>query len=209
MARGHITIIDDDPDVRKGLARLMSVTGYTTEVYPSAEAFLLNRTRWKRPGCLLLDVHMPGIDGLVLQQRIMCQSQPLPIIFLTGHGNIPMSVRAMKAGAVDFLLKPFDPETLLKAVGIAVERDAETHEVMTRHQGLTVRERQVFTHLLTGKLNKETAESMGISEKTVKYHRANVLRKFKVKSVVELVHIANKLGIEPTDSGVAQTTVNG
>jgi len=202
MPTGTVFIVDDDADVRKSVARMLKVAGYTVEAFASAEHFLAAH-RHEGPGCLILDVQMPGIDGLTLQEQMAHGESALPIIFITGHGDVPMCAQAMKAGAVDFLPKPFDAKVLLKAVADAVSKD--THDVarqderrmlQARLDTLTAREREVFQHLLTGKLNKQVAAGIGITEKTVKYHRGNVFQKFGVTSVAQLVHIAQKLGIE-------------
>ncbi len=201
---GKITVfvVDDDPSVRRSLGRLLATTGYAVELFASADTFL-DRHRHEGPGCLILDVQLPGMDGLALQEQITHQEDALPIIFISGHADIPISVRAMKTGALDFLPKPFDAEAMLAAVAAAVARDAdgaarhaERRALRCRYDTLTLREREVFAFLLTGMLNKQIGAEIGIAEKTVKYHRGNVFRKFGVKSVAELVRIAEKLGIE-------------
>ncbi len=201
--KGTVFLVDDDPSVRKGVSRLLSTAGYAVEVFASADAFL-ERHCHEGPGCLILDVQLPGIDGLTLQEQLAHREDALPIIFISGHGDIPMSVRAMKAGALDFLPKPFDADALLKVVGAAVEKDAgeaaqhaERRALRCRYAALTPREREVFAHLLTGKLNKQIGAEIGITEKTVKYHRANVFRKFGVTSTIELARIAGKLDLAP------------
>lgn len=201
--KGTVFLVDDDPSVRKGVSRLLSTAGYAVEVFASADAFLEQHCH-EGPGCLILDVQLPGIDGLTLQEQLAHREDALPILFISGHGDIPMSVRAMKAGALDFLPKPFDADALLKVVGAAVEKDAgeaaqhaERRALRCRYAALTPREREVFAHLLTGKLNKQIGAAIGITEKTIKYHRANVLRKFGVTSAIELACIAGKLGLAP------------
>lgn len=201
--RATVFLVDDDPSIRKSVSRLLDSAGYAVSAFESAEHFL-ERHCHEGPGCLILDVQLPGIDGLTLQEQIAHCEDALPIIFISGHGDIPMSVRALKTGALDFLPKPFDADALLKAVGAAVQKDAceaaqhaERRALRCRHAALTPREREVFAHLLTGKLNKQIGAAIGITEKTVKYHRANVLRKFGVTSTAELVRIAGKLGTLP------------
>jgi FixJ family two-component response regulator len=179
--------------------RLLRAAGYEVRGYPSAGEFLLARTENTR-GCIILDVRMPGPSGLDLQAAFSERDDALPIIFLTGHGDIPMSVRAMKAGAVDFLTKPVEKEALLTAVQNALARDTENRAVRTRtdalhsrYQTLKPRERAVFALVVAGKLNKQIATELGISERTVKAHRAQVMQKMHVTSLAELVHIAEQL----------------
>ena len=154
------------------------------------------------PGCLVLDIAMPGLNGLELQQALMARGHELAIIFLTGHGDIPMTVKAMKGGAVDFLTKPVDDEDLLKAIRVAIEKDrlqrqadAEVAEIQQRLAMLTPREREVLNHVISGHLNKQTAADLGTVEKTIKVHRARVMEKMKVRSVAELVHLAERAGL--------------
>jgi FixJ family two-component response regulator len=180
--------------------RLLRAAGYEVRGYPSAGEFLLAKTGNTR-GCVVLDVRMPGPSGLDLQAAFSERDEALPIIFLTGHGDIPMSVRAMKAGALDFLTKPVEREALLTAVRNAVARDAENravrsraHALHSRYQTLTPRQRAVFALVVAGKLNKHVATELGISERTVKAHRAQVMEKMHVASLAELVHIAEQLG---------------
>jgi FixJ family two-component response regulator len=179
--------------------RLLRAAGYEVRGYPSAGEFLLATTDNTR-GCVVLDVRMPGPSGLDLQAAFSGRDDALPIIFLTGHGDIPMSVRAMKAGAVDFLTKPVQREALLTAVRTALARDAENcaersrvNALHSRYQALTPRERAVFALVVAGKLNKHVAAELGISERTVKAHRAQVMEKMNVTSLAELVHIAEQL----------------
>jgi FixJ family two-component response regulator len=181
------------------VARLLRAAGYDVETYDSAGAFLL-ASPVSAPGCILLDVRMPGTSGLDLQEALAKRDAFLPVIFLTGHGDIPMSVRAIKAGAVDFLTKPVKRDVLLAAVQTALAREAgerKLHEQLrewrARHQSLTAREREVFDRVITGRLNKEIATELGTAERTVKAHRAQVMGKMQVNSLAELVHVADQL----------------
>jgi FixJ family two-component response regulator len=194
-----IHVVDDDDSLRTAVMRLLRAAGYEVRGHPSAGEFLLARPR-NTPGCVVLDVRMPGPSGLDLQAAFGELDDALPLIFLTGHGDIPMSVRAMKAGAVDFLTKPVQRGALLTAVRIALARDAETREARERLSGLrsrfkrlTPRERDVFALVVAGKLNKLVAAELGTSERTVKAHRAQVMEKMQVTSLAELVHVAEQL----------------
>jgi len=194
-----IHLVDDDKSVRTAIARLLRAAGYDVETYDSAGAFLLACPA-RSPGCILLDVRMPGPSGLDLQEALAKQDGSLPIIFLTGHGDIPMSVRAIKAGAVDFLTKPVKRDALLAAVQTALARDAADRTLYEQlrgwrasHQALTAREREVFERVITGRLNKEIAAELGTAERTVKAHRAQVMGKMRVNSLAELVHVADQL----------------
>ena len=196
-----VTVVDDDAAVRKGLARLLRSAGHAVETFASANEFLERRVPGAA-GCLVLDVNMPGLNGLQLQEAIAGNGGGLPIIFLTGRGDIPMSVQAMKRGAVDFLTKPVNDETLLSAVDLALERDrlqrrtrAEVDGIRQRLAMLTPREREVFHHVVAGRLNKQTAAELGIVEKTIKVHRARMMEKMGVQSVAELVHLAERAGL--------------
>ena len=196
-----VFIIDDDPDVLKGLSRLVSSAGLGVKTFPSSQDFLAYFIP-NTPGCLVLDVAMPGLNGLELQKTLAAKGGAIPIIFLTGHGDIPMSVQAMKSGAVDFLTKPVNDDDLLKAVHIALEKDRsalrardEIAEIQERLATLTPREREVMEHVVSGQLNKQTAADLGTVEKTIKVHRARVMEKMKVHSVAELVRLAEKAGI--------------
>jgi FixJ family two-component response regulator len=195
-----VHVVDDDDSVRTAVVRLLQAAGYEARGYASAGEFLLGRSDRNAPGCAVLDVRMPGPSGLDLQEALARLEAPLPIVFLTGHGDIPMSVRAMKAGAVDFLTKPVSREALLGAVRTALARDAETraararvHALRARYERLTPREREVFTGVVAGKLNKQIAADLGTAERTIKAHRAQVMEKMQVASVAELVHIADQL----------------
>jgi FixJ family two-component response regulator len=198
-----VFVIDDDPSVRKSLARLLKSLGFDAETFASAELFLA-RKHYDGIGCIVLDVQMPGLSGMDLQDELSRADYSMPIIFITGHGNIPMSVQAMKRGAVDFLPKPFDDEELVQAVKKAIEKDriakaerAEVHDVLRRIEQLTPREHDVLRCVITGMLNKQIALQLGIAEKTVKVHRGRVMEKLGVDSVAELVRLAEKANIEP------------
>ena len=202
-----IFIVDDDRGVRESLRRLIKSIGLEAEVFPSAQAFLGAR-RPDVPGCLILDVRLPGLSGLDLQRELIESDATLPIIFLTGHGDIPMSVRAMKAGAVEFLTKPFRQQDLLDAVRSAVERDRvarddrrELTELRRRYESLTPRERDVLGGIIAGLLNKQIAGELGTSEVTVKEQRARVMQKMQAGSVADLVRFASRLGVPPRRSG--------
>lgn len=200
---GTVHIVDDDASFRKSIERLLRVRGYSTEPFESADAFLRSGVLG-RAGCILLDVHMPGLDGLALQQALARTRCTMPVIFLTGRGDIPMSVRAMKAGAADFLTKPVDVEVLLGALRKAFEENArrrqeqaERDAIRQRVLTLTERELEVLRHLLTGALNKQIGGDLEIAEKTVKVHRGRVMEKMGVTSVVELVRLCALVGIQP------------
>lgn len=196
-----VFVVDDDPSVRKSLTRVMRSAGYTVEAFASAAAFLA-RGPFPDPCCAVVDVRMPGLSGLDLQQALARSGYGVPIVFVTGHGDIPMSVHAMKAGAVDFLTKPFGVADLLAAVGRAIAKDAEDRgeagrraEVQDRLSRLTPRELEVLALVVTGMLNKQIAAALGIGEKTVKVHRARVMEKMEAGSVAELVRLADRAGV--------------
>jgi FixJ family two-component response regulator len=195
-----VHVIEDDESSRIASSRLLKTAGYVVRVYSTGAEFLDQPPT--EAGCIVLDLRLPGPSGLDLQQRLTVAENPLPIVFLTGHGDVPKGVRAMKAGAVDFLTKPVDAPVLLDAVARAIARDAENrvvrarqHEVRTRYSRLTPREREVFAHLISGQLNKQIGYDLGISERTTKIHRHQVLEKMQADSIADLVRIAADLGI--------------
>jgi len=199
---GLVCIIDDDASVRRSLERLLRSVGLDVETFVSATEFL-RRHRPDRPTCLVLDVRIPGLNGLELQQELSSAGPTIPIIFITGHGTIPMGVRAMKGGAVDFLQKPFDEQELLDAVHRALELDRNTRnrrfelaQLQQKIESLTPREREVFSWVVTGRLNKEIAHELGTSEKTIKVHRARVMQKMHADSLATLVRLADKAGLK-------------
>lgn len=194
-----VFVIDDDESVRKGLLRLLVSMGFQPEAYGSAEEFL-EREPFGGIGCIILDVRMPGLTGIDLQEKLSAEGSSLPIIFITGHGTIPLGVTAMKRGAVDFLQKPFDEDVLLEAVQKAVanhrefrSRQWEEADARQRMGLLTPREKDVFHHVVQGKLNKQIACALAISEKTVKIHRGHIMEKLSVSSVADLVRLAERL----------------
>lgn len=196
-----VFVVDDDISVRESLEPLIRTAGWRPETYPSAQAFLA-RPRGAVPSCLVLDVSLPDLNGLELQQRIGAERADLPIIFITGHGDVPMTVRAMKAGAVEFLTKPFSDEALLGAIASAIEQSrralqqqARRHAVETRYEALSQREREVLALVVGGRLNKQIAGELSISEITVKAHRGRVMRKMQAGSLAELVTLAAMLGV--------------
>jgi FixJ family two-component response regulator len=196
-----VFVVDDDASVRKSLSRVISEAGYRVQAFASPREFLA-RGPEPGPSCLVLDVRMPGVSGFELQQTLTSAVHEIPIIFITGHGDIPMSVKAMKAGAVDFLTKPFSGKELLDAIQRAVAKDtrglsteAREDELRARVKRLTPRESQVFALVVTGMLNKQIASELGIGEKTVKVHRARVMEKMQAGSVAALVRLADAAGI--------------
>jgi FixJ family two-component response regulator len=212
MSHGDFTvfIVDDDPGVLRALARLLAAAGHRTRTFGSPEAFLAQHDP-AEPGCAVFDLAMPEVDGLALQQLLFDSGIERPIIFVTGKGDIPTSVRAMRAGAVDFLTKPVSSEALLAAVARAREIDAqaraarnETASIEARLASLTPREREVLTHVVAGRLNKQIAGDLGTVEKTIKVHRGRMMSKLGVRTVQDLVRLAERAGIRPhTESGRA------
>lgn len=199
-----IYLVDDDPSVLTAHARMLRAHGWTVEAFESAEAFLARPTP-QAQGCLVLDVSMPGLDGLQLQQRLSDAGQAMPIVFLTGHGNIPMTVQALKAGATDFLEKPVTAEALIAAVRTALAKgeawrraSAETTLYEQRLAKLSAREREVLVGIVNGRLNKQIAVDLGIVEQTVKFHRARIMQRMEANTVAELMLMAARLGIEAT-----------
>jgi FixJ family two-component response regulator len=195
-----IHVVDDDDSLRKAVTRLLRAAGYDVRAYASAGDFALASREKNRRGCVLLDVRMPGPSGLDLQEALAKEDEPLPIIFLTAHGDVQTSVRAMKAGAVDFLTKPIKRDVLLSAVRTALARDLRLHtsheqrrDLRMRFAKLTPREREVFELVVAGRLNKQIAADLGMAERTVKAHRGQVMAKMHAKSLAELVHLADKM----------------
>ena len=196
-----VFVVDDDPSVRSALKRLIKSVGLKVTTFTSAQEFL-DHDHPDTPSCLVLDIRMPGLSGLELQDQMAALGLNMPIIFITGHGSVPISVRAMKEGAVDFLEKPFDDQTLLDAIHQAIEKDkqvkreqTELREIKQRVASLTPREYEVFSLVITGMLNKQIAFELGTSEKTIKVHRARVMQKMHAESLANLVRLAEKAGI--------------
>lgn len=199
-----VLVVDDDISVRESLEALIRFAGWRVETFDSAQAFLA-RTPEFVPSCLLLDVNLPDLSGLDLQQSVAAELSYVPIIFITGYGDVPTTVRAMKAGAVEFLTKPFDTEVLLDAVRSALERsraalasEVERLTLQTCYESLSPREREVMALVVAGLLNKLVGAELGISEITVKAHRGNVMRKMRAGSLPDLVHMATQLGVRPS-----------
>ena len=196
-----VFVVDDDSSVREALTDLITSIGLLVEAFKSAREFL-EHMRYDTPACLVLDVRLPGLSGLDLQRELVRTEAPIPIIFITGHGDIPMSVRAMKEGAVEFLAKPFRDQDLLDAIQHALEIDRAARQerslvadMRRRYESLTNREREVMRLVVSGLLNKQIAGELGSSEVTVKMHRGQVMRKMKAQSIVELLRMAEKIGI--------------
>jgi len=202
-----VYVVDDDLPVRKALLRLLGAAGRQAISFESAQAFLAGYDPLA-PGCVVLDFAMPGLNGLELQKALVARDSVLPIIFLTGRGDVPTSVRAMKGGALDFLTKPVNDSDLLAAVDQAIERNRQWRETRAerdafarRMKSLTPREREVMAQIVEGKLNKQVAAALGTVEKTIKVHRARVMEKLQVRSLAELVRLAERAGIGPGSSG--------
>ena len=194
-----VFVVDDDLSVREGLERLLHAAGWEVETFASAQEFLDHRKE-NIPSCLVLDVQLPGLSGLDLQKRIAAANREIPIVFITGHGDVPTSVRAMKAGAVEFLVKPFSDQDLLDAIRQAVKRDqsaryqnAQMQDLWRRYELLTPREREVMQRVVSGLLNKQVAAELGTSEITIKVHRGQVMQKMQANSLVDLVRMYDQL----------------
>ena len=205
-AKAIIFVIDDEASVRKATGRVLLNAGYLVETFASAQEFL-KRKPYDGPGCIVLDFQMPGLNGIELQAKLADAHCYLPIIFLSGHSDIPISVKAMKAGAVDFLTKPFKNPHLLEAVRVSLQKDAalravraENHGIQQRMDTLTDREKQVLRWVIGGHLNKQIADELGITEATIKAHRARVMEKMQASSIADLVRMVEKIGIVPEGS---------
>ena len=197
-----VFLVDDDISVLRSVERLLRSGGYNVSAHRSARRFLAEFQRPEQPCCLVLDIAMPKLSGIELQDRLVEKQLDLPIVFITGHGDVPTTVRAMKSGAVDFLTKPFEERELLQAVRQALYKDrmkrrerVERSQIMVQVDSLTIRENQVLRLVVTGMLNKQIAATLGTCEKTIKVHRGRVMRKMNVQSVAELVRKAEKAGL--------------
>ena len=202
-----VFVVDDDPSVRDALAGLLRSVGLEVLSFGSTQEFLQSKRR-DAPGCLVLDVRLPGRSGLDFQRELAESSIQIPIVFITGHGDIPMSVRAIKAGAIEFLTKPFHDQELLDAIQLGIERDrarrrdaAAVAGLRERFDSLTPREREIMALVVTGRLNKQIADDLKVSEITVKVHRGQVMRKMRAKSLAELVRMADQLGVTAGEFG--------
>jgi FixJ family two-component response regulator len=204
-AEATVFVVDDDPSVRRSTERLVRSMGFNVRTFASAKEFT-DHVRVEGPSCLVLDVHLPGLSGLDLQRQLAQSGMHIPIIFITGRGSIPMSVRAMKAGAVEFLTKPTRSRELLAAIRAAIERDRasqlarrEADALRERYARLTAREREVMALVVAGRLNKQIAGELATSERTIKFHRAHIMEKMEADSVAELVRMAGQLGLARED----------
>jgi len=200
-----IYIVEDDRSFRRSIERLLRTSGFEVEAYDSAQSFLMHASL-RHPACLLLDVRLPDIDGIDFHKELREKGYALPVVFMTGHGTIPMGVQAMKDGAIDFLPKPFETADLISAIEMAlgralqdVEEGAQRDAIMSLIDTLTAREKEIMTWVIAGKLNKEIAHALGITEKTVKVHRSRVMEKTRASSVAELVRLAEKVNIQPAE----------
>ena len=205
-----VSIVDDDALVRDSLEQLIRSVGLHAESFSSAREFL-DVERPDKPGCLVLDIRMPGLSGLDLQQELAKRGYSIPIIFITGHGSVPMSVRAMKAGAIDFLQKPFEDHELLYVIQLAIEQSrqarleqAEIKQIEQGVESLTLREHEVLVRVVAGNLNKVIAYELNISENTVKTHRAHIMRKMAVKSLADLVRVIEKVDMPPPQNAYSK-----
>lgn len=205
----EVIIVDDDPSVQRALKRLLTVHRLPARVYGSAQEFLDQGCPAPGSGCLLLDIEMPGVNGLELQAQLRQRGFRLPIVFITGHGTVPMSVEAMKQGAMDFVQKPFDSPSLIEIIRKAIARSRqhaieqqECLDLEQRFESLSQREGEVFRFVIAGFLNKQIAFELGIVEKTVKVHRARVMEKMQANSLAELVQLAEKLRLPPCSSSI-------
>jgi len=210
-----VFVVEDDPSVRKAIGRLLKSIDLPVELFSSAQEFL-QRVPPECPSCLVLDVRLPGLSGLDLQEELARTGRDLPIVFITGHATVPMGVKAIKGGATDFLEKPFDDEQLLTAIGVALDKDLEAksrrntlQELQNRMDGLTGREREVFRLVTTGLLNKRVAAKLGTSEKTIKVHRGRVMRKMRAVSFAHLVLMAQELGVTVRPAKAEEATGGG
>jgi FixJ family two-component response regulator len=204
-ADATVFVVDDDPSVRRSTEHLVRSMGFSVQTFASAKEFT-DHARAQGPSCLILDVHLPGASGLDLQRELARSGMQIPIIFLTGRGSIPMSVRAMKEGAVEFLTKPARSRDLLAAIRGAIERDraaqrarGEVDALRERYARLTEREREVLALVIAGRLNKQIAGELAMTERTVKFHRAHMMQKMQADSTAELVRMAGQLGLTPRD----------
>ena len=208
LSDGVVFIVDDDALIRDSLEQLVKSVGLKAETFSSAQVFLDTELSDK-PACLILDIRMPGLSGLDLQDELLKRGNLIPIIFITGHGTVPMSVRAMKAGAVDFLQKPFEDQELLDLIHHAIDRNsqkileqAEIGKIEQRLRSLTLREHEILVLVTDGRLNKRIAYDLKMSENTVKTHRARIMRKMEVGSLAELVRVTEKVAIHSTRTSI-------